>query len=101
MKKIINGKKYDTDTAKEVGSLWNGLAADNVEYFLEELYQKRTGEFFLYGTGGAFSKYSRSEGGNRYGISVIRPLTVEEAKEWAEKHLTGEAYEQIWGEVEE
>lgn len=32
MKKIINGKEYDTDTAKEVGSLWNGIGAGDFRY---------------------------------------------------------------------
>lgn len=52
MKKIINGKKYDTDTAKEVGYSNNGLLSTDIDYIEETLYQKKTGEFFLYGEGG-------------------------------------------------
>lgn len=31
----------------------------------------------------------------------IAPLTVKEAKKWAEMHLTVDEYESIFGEVEE
>ena len=50
MKKIINGKKYDTDTAKCVGHDSFGCRGD-FRYWFEQLYQKQTGEFFIYGDG--------------------------------------------------
>ena len=51
MKKIINGRKYDTETAKHIGSRSEGQPG-NFEYFTEDLYLKKTGEFFLLGDGG-------------------------------------------------
>lgn len=102
MKKIINGKKYNTETAKAVGYWSNNYSYRDFNYCEETLYQKRTGEFFLYGNGGAMSKYSQSCGQNSWcGGENIIPMTENAAKKWAEKHLTTDEYEEIFGEVEE
>ena len=47
MKKIINSKKYDTKTAKEIGIYCASLSVSDFGYFEETLYRKKTGEFFL------------------------------------------------------
>lgn len=100
MKMIINGKKYDTETAKMVGSYDNGYYGD-YRYEEEELYLKKTGEFFLYGYGGALSKYASYYGDMRSEGRDITPLTLEEAKKWAMKHMDGDEYEEAFGPVEE
>lgn len=101
MKKIINGKRYDTETAEEMG-WWNNSYPRNDFNFCEEiLFKKRTGEFFLYGSGGAMSPYN-SRSGNSWGWGeAIRPLTVEQAQKWAEEKLEADEYENIFGEVAE
>lgn len=102
MKKIINNKVYDTATAERVGGWSNGCYTNDFQYCSEGLYRKRTGEFFLHGEGGAMSKYAKSSGNNNWGYGEkIIPLTYQAAKEWAEKHLGGEEYEAIFGEVVE
>ena len=40
MKKIINGKKYDTETAKMVCDYYNGLPSTDFRSFSAELYKK-------------------------------------------------------------
>ena len=101
MKKIINGKVYDTTSAKEVGRYENGLPTD-FDYIEEVLYRKRTGEFFLHGSGGARTKYATSVGGNSWaGGEKILPISYEEARQWAEEHLAAEAYEAAFGAVVE
>lgn len=100
MKKIINGKKYDTDTAKMVLSWGNNHTG--FTYCHEELYLKKTGEFFLYGSGGPMSKYAQSCGDNcTSGGSEIIPLTEKKARLWVEEHGDADDYEEIFGEVEE
>lgn len=102
MKKIINGKMYNTETAKEMGSHWNGYPRSDFNYCEETLYRKKTGEYFLYGDGGAATCYSYSVGQNcRSGGEDIVPLTEEEAKTWAERSLDADEYIEIFGEVEE
>ena len=101
MNMIINGKRYDTVTATPIGSTGYSHPWDS-EYWSEELYRKKTGEFFLYGEGGPMSKYSRKIGQNEWsGGEEIRPLSLKEAQKWAEKYLDADEYEQVFGEVEE
>lgn len=102
MKKIINGKRYDTETAKAVAVYYSNYPINDFNYFQESLYQKRTGEFFLYGEGNAASKYAESCGMNEWcGGERIIPLTVKKAQEWAEQHLDVDEYESIFGEIDE
>lgn len=102
MKKIINGKKYDTETAKEVGYWENGGMWRDFSHMEETLYLKKTGEFFLFGEGGPMTKYSVSQGQNSWsGGSRIIPLSYENARQWAEEHLDADEYESVFGEVEE
>ena len=102
MKKIISNKAYDTETAKELGSWSNMADYGNFSQFSETLYRKKTGEFFLFGEGGPMTKYAVAEGSNSWrGGSRIMPLSFQEAREWAEEHLSGDEYETIFGEVAE
>lgn len=101
MKKIINGKLYDTETAKSMGVDCEGSPRD-LDYLREELFQKRTGEYFLYGEGGARSKYAVSRGMNEWsGGEKIIPLSYKAAAEWAEEHLDADDYQQIFGAISE
>lgn len=102
MKKIINGKRYDTDTAKKMAVWKNAGGWRDFDHIEETLYKKSTGEFFIFGEGGANTKYSVIEGSNSWtGGSRFMPLTYADAKEWAETHLDGDEFEAIFGEVEE
>ena len=97
MKKIIKGKVYDTDTARSLG--WDSYSnVSDFRYWREELYQKRTGEFFLHGEGGPMSRYARSIEQNTWSDGeMIIPLSAAKAREWAEEHLSVDEYEQIFG----
>lgn len=100
MKKIINGKKYDTDTALELGTWENNDLGIN--YVLEVLYRKRTGEFFLYCEGGSNTKYSVQRGSNNWGSGEhIIPLDFQSAKLWSEDYLDVDTFEKYFGEVVE
>lgn len=101
MEKIINGKRYNTETATRIGDKSYGYAGD-FNHYSDTLYRKRTGEFFLYGEGGPMSKYAEHPSYNETtGGEVIKPLTYEEAREWSEENLEAEKYESIFGKVDE
>jgi len=101
MKKIINKKLYDTETAQNIGVDGNGYNANDFNCVCETLYRKRTGEYFLHGEGGARSRYASREG-NMWGWGQqIIPLTYDEAQEWAEKHLTADEYAEAFGMPDE
>lgn len=102
MKRIIKGRLYDTDTAKELGWYENIADVRNFNHFSETLYRKKTGEFFLHGEGGPATKYSQRVDQNSWsGGEDIIPLSVENARIWAEEHLSADDYEKIFGAVSE
>ena len=102
MKKIINGKVYDTDKAKELGFYSNGGGWRDFNHLEETLYKKKTGEFFLFGQGGPMTRYAEAEGQNSWtGGSRIMPMTYEEARKWTEEHLSADQYEEIFGVIDE
>ena len=101
MKKIIDGKLFSTETASCVGSDQFFYPGD-VEYWREELYRKKNGEYFLHGEGGANTIYANWVGPDeRSGGENIVQMDVDEAKEWAEKHIDADAYIAEFGEPEE
>ena len=101
MNKIINGKKYCTETAEKLAE-WDNGRWNKFDACAETLYRKRSGEFFLHGHGGPRSPYSKFSGdGLEVGSQAIIPLSEEEAREWAEEHLDGDEYEEIFGVVED
>lgn len=99
MRKIINGRMYNTETAKLVVKD-RGDDVRSFDYFEEELYRKKTGEFFLHGKGGPRSRYSEAVGyfGSRGGENII-PMTEDEAREYLERFV--DVYIEIFGEPEE
>jgi len=46
MKKVINGKMYNTETAKKILEYKNGKSSSDLEFKMITIYQKKTGEFF-------------------------------------------------------
>lgn len=90
MKKIINGKVYDTTTAKRCSDAIDIGSVNELEYYGLTLYKKRTGEFFL----------SRDVYRGDLDNGII-PLTYDDAREWAESHLDADDYESIFGEISE
>ena len=101
MKMIIRNKIYNTATARELGMDSYSNPGD-FHYWRETLFQKRTGEYFLYGEGGPMSHYARSVGQNEWaGGEKIFPLSPDKARAWAEKHLDADEYIKLFGEPEE
>ena len=88
MKKIVYGKIYNTETAVKIGSYEK--YAENPsdwKWYKETLYQKATGEYFLYGKGNKYSKYGVFDEQNKGlwsrdpGEDII-PITETEAYAW-------------------
>lgn len=101
MKKVINNKVYDTNTAQMLGDWGNGHYTNDFAYCAETLYRKKTGEYFLHGEGHALSKYASHSGNSSGWGEKIIPMSYTEAQSWAEEHLDGDDYIRIFGEPEE
>jgi len=101
MKKIIEGRTYNTETAKLMGEHTHSNRTD-FAYYHEELYRNNRGTWFLYGEGGPASKYAKRVEQNTWsGGTAITPLSEDEVREWAEMNLSTDEYEEIFGEQEE
>jgi len=99
MKKIISGRKYDTEKAIEIDDFNNfGSGADSVHdfrYFHATLYRTmKSGRYFIFGYGGPMTRFAQSAGQNQWGAGWdIIPLTRQEAFEWAQVYLPPETVE--------
>lgn len=101
MKRVIKGKLYDTDTAAEVAERSEGAIGDfgRVE---ETLYRKRIGEYFLYCWGGPASRYAEQVSASTWSSgSVIKPLSYDEAKAWAEGAMDADGWQAEFGPAED
>lgn len=101
MRKYINRKCYDTETAQLVGHWDNGEQVGSFSHVEEELYRKRGGEYFICGHGGAMTSYAEPCDGNMGSGSAIKPVSAEWARYWAEAHLDADEVEAEWGEPAE
>lgn len=101
MKKIIRGKVYDTDTAREVGSWSSDHYANDFAWYAETLYQKKTGEYFLHGEGNAASPYRQRCYDMWAAGDQLVPFGYDEARKWAEEHLEADEYIAEFGEPSE
>jgi len=102
MKAIIDGLRYDTDTAEEIAVHSNGLGPSDFHYLLETLYRTPNGRWFVHGEGGARTRYACPAGDGRTRGRDIRPLRREEAMEWLEAHGKVKALEHHFAdEIEE
>lgn len=98
MKKIINGKRYNTDTAAVIAEYWNGLTLSDFRYCDEALYRTKAGAFFVHGKGGALSRWAVPVGtSGRQGGNDIQVVTDDEAREWLESHDRIEQLEELFG----
>lgn len=104
MKKIINGKTYNTETATWVDSLiinsrdsWNNVS--------EDLYITKNGNFFLSGYGESNTRWAVKFGQykDKRGTltSDIQAITKKEALAWCEKNSNPETIEEHFSEIVE
>lgn len=88
IKKIVNGKLYNTETATELGYYYNAKTLDDYDYRYEGLWRKKNGEkFFIH------------QGWNE--IRITPNVTDEQARDWGAKWLDTEDYIRIFGEPTE
>ncbi|MBB3998402.1 hypothetical protein [Aureimonas pseudogalii] len=97
--KVVGGLRYDTAKAEEICRLSKGRPGD---WSTEEtaLYRTSKGAFFLAGEGGARSRWGKRVSDGLTGGEGLIPVTVEEARDFAEENADAETVEAFF-EVEE
>lgn len=93
MKKIIDGKRYDTEKAKCVASYENSYGINDFKHYSENLYLTTSGSWFLHGSGGPMTKYSKQAGDATCAGEDIIPMTEKEVIQWMEEHEEYEGLE--------
>ena len=84
MKKIINGKIYDTSAASRICQLQCGYYPSDFGYHETHLYRTKRGAFFLAGEGNAASMWASSYGNTRGPGSGLRVVDQDRAMRYAE-----------------
>jgi hypothetical protein len=83
MKQIIEGKRYDTETAEYITTINNiGMGADSTtdfKFFEGDIYKTPSGAFFICGRGGAMSLFGGDD-------DAIVPLDTETAMGMIERY---------------
>lgn len=85
MRAIIDGRRYDTETATKLADWHNGYLPNDFHHTMEVLYVTSRGALFIAGSGGALSPYARACGNGRRSGEAIRPISEEEAVRWLEE----------------
>src|SRR4029077_11936791 len=96
MLKVIDGKRYNTETAKEVLAIDNPYPRSDFKYEDTSLYLTKNGAWFLAGEGHAMSRWAHYNG-NMYGPgSGIEPITPQQAQAILEQHGQTKLLEQYF-----
>lgn len=84
--KVVNGKLYDTEKAELLHRDSYSNPRD-FDYWQETLYVTPNSAYFIYGEGGARSKYRWQVEQNCWtGGADITPVSSEQAIKWLEEH---------------
>lgn len=102
MIKIIDGRKYDTETAELILERDNGFEDGHSAFVREGLYQKHTKEYFMCcESGGCYSACTENMGVKGISLVQIKPMGLDEVKQWVAEHFDGFVYIGLFGNVEE
>ncbi len=100
MKKIINGKRYDTEKSTIVGE-YSFSSFGDFNYISEGLYvTPRSKSYFLAGEGGANTRYRQTVSQNTWaGGEIIQPMSKEDAFAWAQEYLSADEVEAFFSDM--
>lgn len=98
MRVIIDGLRYDTETATEIATATQGRRGD-FAFAEETLYRTPRGRYFLHGYGGPLTRWSRREGNGMWAGEGILPLSEEKAIEWLEANELYDELEETFPEA--
>lgn len=96
MIKVIDGKRYNTDTAEEIHNWSYGFTGD-FDYRSKTLYRTQKGAWFIHHEGGAMTDMSVKTGNNSVGGSEsIEPISEEEAFDFLQEYDGVDAIEEYF-----
>jgi len=100
MKKILDGVRYDTEKAVEIGTASYSNPGDFQNWEATLYVTPKSKRFFIAGTGGPMSRFAQSAGVNQWtGGSDLIPMSKEDALAWAEANLDPEELEEHFSDM--
>jgi len=101
MRKIINGKRYNTATATNVCDVSpSGYFSNDFRWEDTYLYRTSRGNWFLAGKGGPLTRWAQKSGDTgRCSGSGIIPIDADEARSLLEQHGLSGQVEEYFGET--
>jgi hypothetical protein len=100
MKKVIDGKMYNTETAEKVYCWDNGRYGNDFRYRSKDLYKTKKGNWFIYHEGGAMTDMAISCGSNNYsGSENIEVVSEKDAFAFLTSHGGTEEAEKYFSEM--
>jgi hypothetical protein len=87
MRRVIDKRVYDTDTAELVHCWDNNLGDSDINQCEETLYRTPNGRWFVWGRGGANTRWNEQIETNHWAAGEgLRALGPDEALLWLEDH---------------
>lgn len=99
MKRIIEGKRYDTETAEKLHSWDNGIYGNDFRTQDETLHKTAKGAYFVHGRSGPMGPYAREMGNSKCEGEVLFLVSPEEAFDWLVKHDGEEVAEKFFPDM--
>lgn len=102
MIRIVNGKRYNTETAELLCNISRGgYSRSDFAYDDTDLFVTKNGNFFIAGEGGVRSRWAQSLGQNgSTGGSGLRPISNDDARNLLEQYGTPEQVERYFPVVD-
>jgi hypothetical protein len=85
MKKLLNGKLYDTAKASKLAQFTNGAPPHSPQYIKETLYRTPRGNYFIHGSGGYLTPYREVFGPSCGPGEDITALDRDQCLLWCER----------------
>ena len=103
MKKILNGKTYNTETAVSICGLpCTTESTRDFGWHSTSLYRTKKGTFFLSGVGGPMTMWASEQGNGRGWGEGLRVIDEEEARQHMENaNCTAEDFAEYGFSIEE
>ena len=86
MERVIDGKRYDTETAKLEVYWSNGYSTRDFKFRTKRLYRTKNGAWFLNHEGGAMSDLAVSTGNTTTGSESIESISDDDAFGFCQAH---------------
>ena len=99
MIKIIDGKRYNTETATMICDTSNGLNRGDFGHESSALYATKKGSYFIAGNGGPSSRFATHNGNESTDGSDLIPLDREDAMVECERHGTAADIEELFADM--